>query len=466
MPDLFRVLTTGANSLAAQTAAAATAAHNLQNVNTPGYARQRVNIETTLPAELAGDAFVGRGALLGTVSQARDRFLEAQLPAAFGNAAGSSAAAGVLASVEVLNPEARGGISDALAGFYAALTQLSQNPSDPGLRQAAIGASRTLALSFHQTRASLEDARAGVDRRVAADVDEANGLAAHVASLNEQIRAARAGGGGEPNDLLDARQKAVDRLAQLTGAVPVPTSEGDVSLFLAGGAALVTSTLAGRLTALPDPGQGGHMGIQLTSGGITTALTPGGELGGLLSASDGALRTAVDSLDALAWDLAGAWNGVHQAGVDLDGNPGLPLFTLGTATGAATAAGQLAVNAAIVSDPDRLATRGATGGTGDASNVLALLRTQTAPLVPGGLDPTARLARLTSDFGTAARSAGAMADADAGLQQHLVTLRASASGVSTDEELIELQKAQKAYEAIARVITVTNQMFETLLQIK
>jgi len=464
MPDLFRVLTTGANSLAAQTAAAATAAHNLQNVNTPGYARQRVNIETTLPAELAGDAFVGRGALLGTVSQARDRFLEAQLPAAFGNAAGSSAAAGALASVEVLNPEARGGISDALAGFYAAFTQLSQNPSDPGLRQAAIGAARTLALSFHQTRASLEDARAGVDRRVAADVDEANGLAAQVASLNEQIRAARAGGGGEPNDLLDARQKAVDRLAELTGAVPVPTSEGDVSLFLAGGAALVTSTQAGRLTALPDPAQGGHMGIRLTSGGITTALTPGGELGGLLSASNGALRTAVDALDALAWDLAGAVNGVHEAGVDLDGNAGLPLFTLGTATDAATAAGQLAVNGAVVSDPDRLATRGVTGGVaggpGDAKNVLALLATQST------LDPAARLSRITSEFGTAARSADAMADADAGLKQHLVTLRASASGVSTDEELIELQKAQKAYEAIARVITVTNQMFETLLQIK
>ncbi len=464
MPDLFRVLTTGANSLAAQTAAAATAAHNLQNVNTPGYARQRVNLETTLPAELVGNAFVGRGALLGTVSQARDRFLEAQLPAAFGNAAGSGAAAGVLASVEVLNPEARGGISDALAGFYAALTQLSQNPSDPGLRQAAIGAARTLTLSFQQTRASLEDARAGVDRRVAADVEEANGLAAHVASLNGQIRAARAGGGGEPNDLLDARQKAVDRLAELTGAVPVPTSEGDVSLFLSGGAALVTSTQAGRLTALPDPAQGGHAGLRLASGGITTDLTPGGELGGLLAASNGALRGAVDALDALAWDLAAAANAVHEAGVDLDGNAGLPLFTLGTATGPATAAGQLGVNDAILADPDRLATRGLTagvpGGTGDARNVLALLRTSST------LDPAARLSRITSDFGTAARSAEAMADADAGLKQHLVTLRASASGVSTDEELIELQKAQKAYEAIARVITVTNQMFETLLQIK
>lgn len=463
MPDLFRVLTTGANSLAAQTAAAATAAHNLQNVNTPGYSRQRATVETMLPAELVGGQYVGRGAVLGQVSQSRDRFLEAQLPAAFGNAASSSAAASALASVEVLDPQASGGLADALAGFYAALTQLSQNPSDPGLRQAAVGAARSLSLSFQQTRASLDDARTGVDRKVSADVTEANGLAAQVASLNGQIRTARASGQGEPNDLLDARQKAVDRLAELTGAAPVPTSEGDVSLFLQGGAALVTSMQAGTLTALPDAAQGGHVSLRLTSGGITTALSPGGELGGLLSASNGALRSAVDSLDGLAWDLAGAVNTAHQGGVDLDGNPGIALFTV---TAQAGAAAQIAVDPAIAADARLLATRQGTGGSGDASNVLALLATQSATLAASGVDASTTISRITSAFGTAASSAEAAADADDALKTHLVTMRASTSGVSTDEELIELQKAQKAYEAIARVITVTSSMFDTLLQIK
>lgn len=462
MPDLFRVLTTGATSLAAQTAAAATAAHNLQNVNTPGYARQRVNVETTIPAEAYGSQYIGRGAVLGQVTQSRDRFLEAQLPAAFGNAAGSAATAGALSAVEVLDPQASGGVSDALAGFYSSLTQLSQNPSDPGLRQAAVGAARTLALAFNQTRASLEDARTGIDRRVSADVTEANGLAAQVASLNGQIRTARASG-GEPNDLLDARQKAADRLAELTGATPVPTSEGDVSLFLRGGGALVTSLQAGTLTALPDWTQGGHMGLQLSSGGITTALTPGGELGGLVSASNGAIRGAVDALDGLAWDVAGAVNAAHQGGVDLNGNPGIALFTV---TAQAGAAGQIAVDPTITASPRLLATRQGTGGVGDASNVLALLATQTAALPTSGLDATATLSQITSAFGTSTASAKAASDADDALKKHLTTMRASASGVSTDEELIEMQKAQKAYEAIARVITVTSSMFDTLLQIK
>ena len=462
MADLFRILSTGASSLAAQTAAAATAAHNLQNVNTPGYARQRVTIEATLPAELVGNAYLGRGATLGQVTQARDRFLEAQLPAAFGNSAGSTAASDVLGAVEALDPQATGGLGDAISGFYTALSQLSQNPSDPSLRQAAVGAARSLALSFQATRRGLEDARTGVDQRLVGDVSETNDLASQVASLNGQIRAARAGGAGEPNDLLDARQKAVDRLAELTGATPVPTSEGDVSLFLAGGTPLVTSMKASVLSAQADPANGGHQSVRIETGGVTQGVTPGGELGGLLSARDGALRSAVSGLDGFAWDLAGAVNAVHQAGVDLDGNPGQALFQVSSAAGAA---GQLAVNAAVVADSDLLATRQPGGGTGDSSNALALLATQSAAL-SGGLDSSATLSQVTSAFGAAARTASASADADAALKGHLVTMRESTSGVSTDDELVEMQKAQRAYEGIARVITVTSSMFDTLLAIK
>ena len=293
----------------------------------PGYARQRADVEAALPAERVNNAYIGRGAVLGTVTQVRDQFLEAQLPVAFGNSAGSDAASSVLGAVEVLDPQAQGGISDALAGFYSALTQLSQNPSDPGLRQTAVSAARTLSLSFQQTRASLEGTRSGVDQRLVGDVSEANGLATKVASLNTQIRIARASGGA-PNDLLDVRQKAVDRLAELTGAVPVPTNTGDVSLFLSGGAALVSGDVAGTLAAAPDGTNGGHLALQLSASGITSTTVAGGEMGGLLSSRDGALRSAVDGLDTLAWDLAGAVNTVHQGGVDLDGNAGQPLFTV------------------------------------------------------------------------------------------------------------------------------------------
>jgi flagellar hook-associated protein 1 FlgK len=461
MTDLLRILTSGASSLAAQTAAAATASHNLENANTPGYARQRVNIEAALPANQVGSSYVGNGSTAQSVTQARDRFLESQLPVLFGQAAGSTATATTLGAVDTLDPQASGGLGDALSGFYTALSQLSQNASDPGLRQAAVSAARTLALSFNSTRSALESARSGVDQKLAADASEANGLAQGVASLNGQIRAARAGG-GEPNDLLDARQKAADRLAELTGATPVTTTEGDVSLFMTGGAPLVTSLQASSLSTIADPANAGHLALKLNVGTVQSDVSPGGEVGGLLSARDGALKTSVDSLDTLAWDLSGAVNTAHQAGVDLAGNPGQPLFVVAAQGGAA---GQLAVNAAITADPTLLAAAHAGGGAGDGSNMTDLLATQSQGLT-GGLDASATLTQLTSAFGSAASGAQAASDADTGLRDHLTTLRESTSGVSVDEELVELQKAQQAYQAIAKVIQTSSALFDTLLSLK
>jgi flagellar hook-associated protein 1 len=470
MSDLLAILSQGAASLAAQRAAAATASHNLQNANTPGYARQRAVLATTLPADRAGNAWIGRGAVLQTVSQARDRFLEAQIPAQLGQSARSSASASALGSVSALDPASAGNLSDALSRFYASLRAAAQSPADAGLRQQAVTASRSLALTFQRTRAGLEDARSGIDAQLAGAVTEVNGLARQVADLNGQIRTSRVVGGAEPNDLLDARQKAVDRLAELTGVAPVATSEGDVSLFLPGGSALVSGLQASGIATQADPANDGHLAIRLVGpGGAKQAFTGiGGELGGAVDARDGALRAAVTGVDTLAWDLSAGVNAAHQAGFGLDGTTGDALFVPGATL--AGAAARLDVNAAVLADPRRLAAAGAaTGPTsaapGDATNLQRLVATERAAL-SNGLDPFAGLARITSDFGAAASSASALADHDLGMKDNLVQLRESVSGVSIDEEMIELQKAQKAFEAISKVIQTSSEMFDTLLQLK
>lgn len=469
MADLLSILSSSAASLAAQRAAAAIASHNLQNANTPGYARQRAVIAATLPAQQAGGAWIGRGASLAQVTQARDRFLEQQLPAALGQAARSAAASSVLEAVQVLDPEAEGGPGDALGGLHAALTQLSQAPSDPGLRQAAVAAARTLALSLNRARQGLEDARAGADARIAGDLSEANDLAAQVAALNREIRAARAAGAGEPNDLLDARQRAADRLSALTGAAPAATSEGDLSLLLPGGAPLVAGLQASTL--LPRPGPDGHLAVGLAIGGVSADVAPGGELGGLLDASAGPLKDAVTALDQLAWAVGNQLNAAHRAGYGLDGSTGLDLLDVGTTP--AGAARRIAVAAAVAADPARLATATAAGQPGDGGNVLALLATSTARIATGqgadllaGLDATGALSRITGAFGAAARGLAATAAQDAGLADHLAGLRESATGVSVDEELLEMEKAQRAYQAISKVIQATSEMFDTLLKLE
>jgi flagellar hook-associated protein 1 FlgK len=466
MSDLLSILNAGAASLAAQQAAAATASHNLANASTPGYARQRVELEAVLPAERVSGGFIGRGARVATITQARDRFLEAQIPRQLGLASFASSKASALDAVTALDPETAGNLGAALSAFYTSLRQLSQNAGDASLRQAVVGAARTLTLAFNRTAGSLEEARSGVDQELAGAVSEVNDLARQVAAYNRDIRAARAAGGGEPNDLLDARQKAVDRLAELTGATPVPTSEGDLSIFLPGGTALVTGISSGTMSTLPDAANGGHLTFRFAQPGqvAQAAGVIGGELGGLLDARDGTLGSAVNALDRLAFDLGGALNAVHSAGVGLDGSTGLTLFDVGAAP--AGAASRMALSAQVAADPRRLAAAGAASGLpGDAANLYALVATETQAL-SGGLDATSTLARLTSEFGAAARSADAAAELETSLRQHLETMREGTSGVSVDEELIALEKAQRGYEAITRVIQVSSELFDTLLELK
>jgi flagellar hook-associated protein 1 FlgK len=469
MSDLLAILNQGAASLAAQQALAATASHNIQNANTPGYARQTAVLETTLPAQFAGNAWIGRGADLQAVTQSRDRFLEAQIPAQLGLAAQSAATSSQLGAVSALDPSAPGGLGDTLAGFYAALRAMAQNPADAGLRQSAVAAARALARGFQNTRASLEAARSGADAQLGGAVGEVNALAAQVAELNGKIRVATAQG-GQPNDLLDARQKAVDRLAELTGASPVPTSGGDVSLFLPGGSALVSGQQASTLATQLDLANPGHLKLQLVGpGGAVQALTGvGGQLGGTVAARDGALLTAVNALDTMAFDLGGRLNAVHQAGFGLDGTTNDPLFTLGATSSGAAAS--IDVNAALVADPRRLAAASAATGPasaapGDATNLQRLVDTERAAL-SNNLDAIDGLAKLTSDFGSAAQAASALADHDKALHDNLLTLRDSTSGVSIDEELIQLQKAQRGYQAISRVIQTSSDMLDTLMSLK
>src|SRR6185369_2121218 len=415
--DLLAILANSGSSLGAHQAAAATASQNIANVNTPGYARQTANLESLTPAQLIAGAFIGRGVGVQSVTQARDRFLERQLPSAIASKASSSAESDALAAVSALDPDAAGGLGAALGNFYASLRGVAQNPSDLSQRQVAVTAAQQLGAAFNRTAAALEDARTGLDSKIDGTVAEANDDAAAMASLNTQIRAARANG-AEPNDLLDARQRLQDKLTQLTGATPVTNSKGDVSMALPGGAALVGEDRAATLSTIADPANGGHLALRLTradgSGPIALpSSAAGGTLGGAVSARDAAIGGAETRLDSLAFDLANATNAVQSAGFALDGTTGHALFTVGaTSAGAAT---QLTVDANLAADPSLLAAASSAAGLpGDSTNMLALIATERTALA-GGSDPATTLQNLVSSFGGDARTAKAFADQDSAI---------------------------------------------------
>jgi len=467
MGDLLSILSTSANALNTQQSVAQVASNNLDNVDTPGYSRQTANLSSST-LDVLGGVVLGGGVSVTNVTQTRDRFVEAQMPGAQGAAAYTQAQSDALTSVDVLDASNADGISSTLSQFWTALQSLSQDAGDSSLRTGAIESAQQVAASFNSTASGISEAQTGLDSQISASVTQVNTLSAQLATLNTQIRGGTVNG-QQPNDLLDARQQVQDQLVTLTGGQVVTDAQGDVNITLGDGTALVSGETSATMAAVPDPTNNNHLAIQITRADGTGPVAEsdssiGGQIGGWLSARDGALQTAANSVDQLAFDFANAVNTAHSSSYGIDGSTGNALFTVGS-TAAGTAA-SITVNSAIVNDPSMLATMGSsTAGDGDATGVQSMLNVENAA-VSGGQDPSDALAALTAQFGSSTQQATANSTADAATLTHLTTLRSSASGVSSDEELVNMQRAQSAYQAISKVITTAQTMLDALMAIQ
>lgn len=462
MSNLLSQLGIGANALGVQRSVSATASHNIENASTPGFARQRVEL-----ASLSGTTF-GRVALGGGVealgvTQARDYFLDAQIPAAHATTASFDAALNIASAITTLDPNDEYGLPASLSNFYSALRNLSARPGDQASRQAAVRAAETLAQRFQAGARDLSTARAAADDELRATVDGANRLGREVADLNAQIRVAR-GSGAEPNDLIARRRQVAEELAAMTGA-ELFEDHGDLNLRT-GAVGLVMGERAATFSTTPDASNRGHLALEVTGADATGPASlagrdVGGRLAGILDGRDRVLGTAESKLDQLAFDFAASVNGVHAGGVGLDGSGGRDLFDAGILEGAAA---RIDVNAVIAGDPTLLAA-GATAAPGDSTNLLAMIATESTPLASGS-DPRSALAELIGEFGTSVSQIARSAEGARAVGTHLDGLRESTRGVSIEEEIVRMTQAQRVFEAVTKVIKTADEMLGALMTIK
>jgi len=131
----------------------------------------------------------------------------------------------------------------------------------------------------------------------------------------------------------------------------------------------------------------------------------------------------------------------------------------------------IGVNDAVASDPDLIATGqiDATTGAhpiGDNSNALLLADLGEQTVGPGGLTFSDAYQQIVTDIGLEAENAGDQMDYYQGLVNQFQEMRDSVSAVSLDEELTNLIKYQRAYQAAAKMVTTADEMLQTLLSLK
>jgi flagellar hook-associated protein 1 FlgK len=332
------LLNVGASGLQAAYAAMNTVSHNVANVNTPGYSRQET-VQTTMPGMYTGGGFIGRGVALESVRRAYDSQVTNQLALAQSQSSESSTHAALMTSVDSLFSTDSSGLGAVLDAFTSAVTQASSRPADSASRATVLATANQLAARLNGISGQLDTLGQNADLAIRASVSDINGLTQRIGQLNDAIAAATATG-QTPNDLLDQRDSLINDLNAKVGVTTMTQSDGSMNVFLSAGPALVLGDTVSKLSIAPDPTVPGRQLVGVTNGPNVVTMNAsnlsGGELAGNIKFREVSLVNAQNNLGRLSVALASAYNQVHQAGTDLNGATGNPLFTTGAPLSYAT----------------------------------------------------------------------------------------------------------------------------------
>lgn len=326
------MLDIGSSALLSYQRALDTIGHNIANVNTPGYSRQRVELAARPPFGSAG-GFIGNGVDVISIQRSYNQYITDELRTSTTGFHDQDIMASMAGRLDDLLADDNSGLTPVLGSFFDAIQGVANDPTSNAARQVLLSESGALASRFQSLDRWMSDSRRSLGTQMAAKVGEINRLSASIAGVNQQIIDASSSTGGQPpNDLLDARDQLVLELSGYVALTTTTQEDGALNVFVGNGQSLVLgvrSNTMGMVERSDDPGQ---FDITIGSGSsqpiTVTSLVTGGELGGLLRYRDQVLDPSVNALGRIAIELGTFMNEQHRAGVDLNGLPGQDLFAI------------------------------------------------------------------------------------------------------------------------------------------
>lgn len=443
---LFNSLLSTANTLNAFERSILTVQNNVANASTPGYAKQRQDLQAL---RFDPDVGIVGGVQAGKVFNYRNEQAERNVRSAYEQFGKYDQQAGDLQQVETLFAVGEGaGVAGAVNKFFQAASQATVSPNDPASRELVLDRAQEVATNFNQLSAGVADARAGVDGQVRQTVARVNEIAGSLAQLNSQRQPGTADQGLESkvNQLLE-------ELSGLVNYQSVDQDDGGTAIY-AGGSLLLINDQTYPLTI---DSTGGQRLVRDDLGADITSRITGGRLSGLLESHNRTIPDLQASIDNLARDFADQVNSVLDSGVDqFGGFPTTQLFRYEDAGPGIS----LAVNP-LTAEQLALASAGDPGGNGNALELTALATRRDASgktFVQTYGDLSARVGREVLTNRETAKIRGQ-------IYAQAKSIRQEEQGVSLDEEAAQLVQAQRAYQAASQVFRTLNDLTELAINI-
>ncbi len=325
------VLGTGVSALLAMQRALTTVGHNIANVNTEGFNRQRVDLGSRLP-QVAGDGFIGQGVQVTSVRRIFNSFLSEQARTTSSTFNQLDNIYAFASQMDNLLADPQAGLAPSLQDFFNAVHDVADDPTSAPARQVMVSQGNAMATRFQFIDERFTSLYDGVESDMRSTLTEVNSLASSIAQANQDIIIAQGRAPGQPpNDLLDTRDQFISELAKLVGVTTLDEGGGVTNIFIGNGQALVVGTQFRELEVTSAGFDLSRAEITFKppfSSGVITDFVSGGRLGGLVEFRREVLDPASNTLGRLAIGMAATFNAQHQLGLDFNGAQGGQFFNV------------------------------------------------------------------------------------------------------------------------------------------
>jgi len=250
-----KILNSAVSGLSAQQAVIAATANNIANVNTAGYSRRLVNLETRSVSSNSAGINVGDGVDVVGITRMVNVYLEKILKDSQSDQFGYQIQSDIMKRVEPLFTldGSQQTIGSTMTAFFTAVNDLSADPASIELRENLIQRVDDVVSAIKTTYQTIANLQAECDQRIETEVAAVNSLTSQIAELNGRITAREGGAGDVAADERDQREALLNQLSEKIGFNSVELPDGSVTLTLNGGFAIVSGTTARELEVTHSP---------------------------------------------------------------------------------------------------------------------------------------------------------------------------------------------------------------------
>jgi len=474
----FSTLEIGKRALLAQRFGIEVTSNNIANVNTAGYSRRSAVLGESSPLFRNGQ-FIGTGAVAQKLRTFREEFFDRELRSTVARHSTFENDEKIFQRIEAILAEpSELNIHNDLNSFLSAFEELAIKPEDIGLRENILSKAQTLVEKLNRTSEQLSEARNELATQISLNVNQINSLLAEVANLNKSIANSKTLSQTEAQTYVDQRQLKLEELSKLAGVTVSFEQDGSANVFL-NGMNLITGSNYNELRRVDlNNSASGEITIAIEiydkAKDLATRVTPqNGELASNLKHFNETLDpleskgfSIVKQLDDFVDALAQKINQLVISGYGLNDKtsppPGRLFFE--PSTGRITAA-TIKISDDIKNSPENLPFSKNPGEPGNAEIALAIGRIAQDSKFLQNQRPYEFYSAFIGKIGTLSREATTGKDTTRLVAEQLSNQRESVIGVNTDEEAVNLIRFQKAFEAASRIVTVTNDLLSTVINL-